>query len=116
MNFPRVTVLIPNHNDEQYIQNAIDSAFNQDYLGALRVCVVDDGSEDGSWSLINSLFENIDSVERVQDLSIIKGIRKNRQLIAIKRPKAGGPSAARNTGIDFTLNDTDIYAMLDADD
>jgi len=116
MNFPRVTVMIPNHNDEQYIQKAIDSALNQDYLGPLRVCVVDDGSSDGSWDLINSLFENIDSVERVQDLSTIKGVRKNRSFIAIKRPQAGGPSEARNTGIDFTLNDTDIYAMLDSDD
>ena len=43
MNFPRVTVMIPNHNDEQYIQSAIDSALNQDYLGGLSVCVVADG-------------------------------------------------------------------------
>ena len=49
MNFPRVTVIIPNHNDEQYIQNAIDSALNQDYLGPLKICVIDDGSSDGSW-------------------------------------------------------------------
>ena len=116
MNFPRVTVMIPNHNDEQYIQSAIDSALNQDYLGGLSVCVVDDGSSDGSWDLINSLFENIDSVERVGDFSIVKGVRNHRSITAVRRPEAGGPSAARNTGIDFTLDDTDIYAMLDSDD
>ena len=116
MNFPRVTVMIPNHNDEQYIQKAIDSALNQDYSGPLRVCVVDDGSSDDSWKLIESLFENIDSIERIKDFSVISGIRKHREIVAIKRPDAGGPSAARNTGIDFTLDDTDIYAMLDSDD
>ena len=116
MNFPRVTVIIPNHNDEQYIQNAIDSALNQDYLGPLKICVIDDGSSDGSWTLISSLFENVDSTERVQDFSVIKGTIKHIPIVAIRRPDAGGPSAARNTGIDFTLNDTDIYAMLDSDD
>ena len=28
----------------------------------------------------------------------------------------GGPSKARNIGIDYTIDETDIYAILDADD
>ena len=35
MSLPRVTILIANYNDEEYIDNAIESAVNQDYPGPL---------------------------------------------------------------------------------
>ena len=41
--YPSVTVLIPNYNDEEYIEKSIRSALEQDYEGSLNVCVVDDG-------------------------------------------------------------------------
>ena len=40
MNLPRVTVLIPVHNDEKYIAKAIDSAVAQNYSGLMQICVL----------------------------------------------------------------------------
>ena len=116
MTLPRVTILIPVHNDEKYIRKAIDSAVDQKYNGLLQVCVVDDGSTDDSWKIVNDLFENIAEEKPVNDLQLKSGKYNDVQLTAIKRPLAGGPSAARNTGINLTINHTDIYAMLDSDD
>lgn len=116
MVLPRVTVLIPNHNDEQYISKAIDSAVAQAYEGLLQVCVVDDGSTDDSWKIIVDLFEGDTEEKLIDDLQLVSGKCKGVQLTALKRPMAGGPSAARNTGINLTINHTDVYAMLDSDD
>ena len=60
MPLPRVTILIANYNDEEYIDNAIESAVNQDYPGPLTICIVDDGSEDSSWDIISSYFDDKD--------------------------------------------------------
>jgi len=113
---PRVTILIPVHNDEQYISKAIDSAVAQKYQGLLQVFVVDDGSTDGSWKVVSNLFEEGAEEKVVSDLELKSGKYKGVQLTAVKRPLAGGPSAARNTGIKLTINHTDVYAMLDSDD
>ena len=116
MVYPRVTILIPVHNDEQYISKAIDSAVAQKYQGLLQVFVVDDGSTDDSWKVVNNLFEEGVEEKVISDLELKSGKYKGVQLTAVKRPLAGGPSAARNTGIKLTINHTDIYAMLDSDD
>ena len=57
MNLPRVTVLIPVHNDEKYIAKAINSAVNQRYSGLLQICVIDDGSKDKSWQVVQDLYD-----------------------------------------------------------
>ena len=44
---PSVTVVIPCHNHEMYVERAVQSVLDQDY-GNKRVVVVDDGSTDGS--------------------------------------------------------------------
>ena len=116
MTLPRVTILIPVHNDEKYIRKAIDSAVGQKYNGLLQVFVVDDGSTDDSWKIVNDLFESVTKENTVADLQLKSGKYKDVQLTVVKRPLAGGPSAARNTGIKLTINHTDIYAMLDSDD
>lgn len=116
MGHPRATVLIPVHNDEKYILKAIDSAAKQTYNGLLQVCVIDDGSTDNSWGIVSDLFEGSIEEKSASDLQLKSGKYKGVQLTAVKRPLAGGPSAARNTGIKLTINHTDIYAMLDSDD
>jgi len=95
MQFPRVTIIIASYNYADYIEQAIHSALNQNYEGPLQVCVMDDGSTDGSWEIISQI--------------------KNDKLIALQQPN-GGASSARNAAIDYTWNDTDMYAILDADD
>lgn len=120
MDNPRVTILIATYNDEEYLDGAIQSAFGQDYDGPLCICVIDDGSTDGSWDIIGSHFVNsataIDQSDRPQTYSESNlGKSKNVTYIAIRQSNAG-PSDARNTGIEKTLNNTDVYAVLDADD
>ena len=128
MNLPRVTVLIPVHNDEKYIAKAIDSAVAQNYSGLIQICVIDDGSKDGSWQVVQDLYdtaiEKKDLTESIESeanfsfsgLELTSGKYKGVQLTVLKRSYAGGPSAARNSGIRLTINHTDIYAMLDSDD
>jgi alpha-1,3-rhamnosyltransferase len=48
---PLVTVVIPSHNHERFITEAIDSVLAQDY-GNLELIVIDDGSTDGSVRII----------------------------------------------------------------
>lgn len=118
MSLPRVTILIANYNDEEYIDNAIESAVNQDYPGPLAICIVDDGSDDSSWDIISSYFKNpIKTKISAGTLLVSKNIGRygHTQLIAIKSTNSG-PSEARNIGINQTIDDTDIYAVLDSDD
>ena len=112
MSLPRVTILIANYNDEEYIDNAIESAVNQDYPGPLTICIVDDGSEDDSWDIISSYFDNKDGDILTKGNA---GRFGHTNFIAIKSVNSG-PSEARNVGIRQTLEDTDIYAILDSDD
>jgi len=107
-----VTILIANYNDEEYIDIAIESAINQDYPGKLNICIVDDGSTDESWDIISSYFDEKEGTILNKRNS---GRFGNTNLIAIKIENSG-PSNARNVGIEHTLEDTDIYAILDSDD
>ena len=119
MTLPSVTILIANYNDEEYLDRAIESAVNQDYPGPLQVCIVDDGSTDGSWDIIvpyiNHPAKDSHSHLDVTFSRVLGGRFGNTKVIAIKNENSG-PSQARNVGIEYTLNDTDIYAILDSDD
>lgn len=53
-NNPLVSVLIPSYNHKEYIKEAIMSVINQTYKN-LELIVIDDGSNDGSAEIIESL-------------------------------------------------------------
>jgi len=112
MSLPEVTILIANYNDQEYIDRCVESAINQDYPGKLNICIVDDGSTDDSWEIIQSYFLEKEGNLLQKDNA---GRFGNTNLIAIKS-KNGGPSSARNVGIEQTIEHTDIYAILDSDD
>lgn len=118
MNLPSVTILIANYNDENYIDRCIESAVNQDFPGPLTVCIVDDGSEDESWDIITSYLKT-PKEDKIEEGIVLTSKNIGRfgrtNIIAIKS-KNGGPSSARNIGINYTLEDTDVYAILDSDD
>ena len=113
---PRVTIIIANYNYDVYISDAIQSAIDQDYSGPLSVCIVDDGSTDSSWEKIEEFFSNPE-YEYIDDIKVMRGLDKSGRvkLVGLKT-RNGGASVARNTGISFCLEDTDVYAILDADD
>ncbi|WP_049946055.1 glycosyltransferase family 2 protein [Butyrivibrio sp. WCD2001] len=89
-----VSIIVPAYNVEKYIYGCLDSILTQTYRN-IEVIVVDDGSSDGTWDIIESLM--------AQD-SRVKGYKKTN----------GGVSSARN----FALQKISGYycQFVDADD
>lgn len=85
-----ITIVIPVYNGEAFLGEAIESAFAQSYR-PIQVVVVDDGSTDSSFAIASS-FEDVMVFSRQQ----------------------GGPSAARNQGLQMA--EGDLITFIDADD
>ena len=115
MSLPRVTIVIASYNYAEYIGGCIQSALNQDYKGALNICVVDDGSTDGSWQIIKHQFSDQISETKTDELFVMEEMVEGKRLIAIQQQNSGA-SSARNTAIDYAWDITDAYSILDADD
>jgi glycosyltransferase involved in cell wall biosynthesis len=88
---PLVSIIINNYNYGRFLHHAIESALNQTY-GNTEVIVVDDGSTDNSWEVIDS-FGN----------RIIPVFKKN-----------GGQASAMNAG--YAASRGDILCLMDSDD
>lgn len=87
----RVSVIVNNFNYERYLREAIDSALAQDHPGT-EVVVVDDGSTDGSATVIESYGD-----------AVVPVLKDN-----------GGQASAFNAG--FAASGGDVVVFLDADD
>ena len=85
----KFSIIIPNYNKGQYIEDTLNSIFNQTYKN-FEVILIDDGSTDNSLEVI----KNFDV-----------------RLFHTKRKMAGG---ARNVGIDNATGDYLLF--LDSDD
>jgi succinoglycan biosynthesis protein ExoO len=92
---PAVTVLIAAYNAASFLHRAVASALRQS-LPVKEVLIVDDASTDGT-------------VEEAHRLS-----RSDERIRVIALPRNGGPSAARNAGLDAAAGEW--IAVLDADD
>ena len=90
----RVSVVVPVHNAERFIERAVESVLGQSYRD-IELLLVDDGSSDTSADRCSAYASNDSRV------SVIT--QENR-----------GPAAARNTGIDNASGD--FIFFLDADD
>lgn len=90
MGKPKVSVIIPVYNGEKHLDDSINSVLNQHYDN-WECIVVDDGSTDGSASVI----------------------KKYKPVIYLHRENAG-VAAARNLGIEKSSGE--YLAFLDADD
>jgi len=90
----KVSIIVPVYNAEQRLKRCAESILNQDYP-ELELILVDDGSRDGSWSLICSLAAGD---------SRVKAVHKEN----------GGVSSARNRGLDEAQGSYVQFA--DADD
>jgi glycosyltransferase involved in cell wall biosynthesis len=86
-----VSIIIPCFNNEEFIEEAIDSALKQSHP-AVEVIVVDDGSTDSSW-------------QRIQ---------KYQNRIIARRQVNAGACVARNTGLSIASGKW--IKFLDADD
>jgi len=90
---PKVTVLMPVHNAEKYLREAMDSILNQTFTD-FEFLIIDDGSTDSTLDIINSYTD--------------KRIR------LVKNEKNMGIGATLNKGIE--LSSCDLIARMDADD
>jgi glycosyltransferase involved in cell wall biosynthesis len=89
----KVSVVVPLHNAESYIEAAVHSALNSD-LRDLEVIVVDDGSTDRSAEIVASIADS--------------------RVVLIRLRPSGRPSRPRNVGI--ARSNAPYVAFLDADD
>ena len=93
-NGPLISVIVPVYDVEKYLSKCLDSLLAQTWRN-LEIIVVDDGSPDGSWDIM-------------QDYAA----RDSR--VRIFRKKNGGVSAARNFGMDAA--EGEYLGFVDPDD
>lgn len=92
---PKVSVVIPAYNCQNFIASAIESVVNQSYKN-VEIIVIDDGSTDATYEKVTSLK------------------KKFPQVILCSNVRTKGPSGARNTGLNIASGA--YVAFLDADD
>lgn len=88
---PLISCIIPVYNGEQFLRDAIDSIMAQSYR-SVEVIVVDDGSTDGTATVVRSYGDKINYLWQTNS----------------------GPATARNLGMSFAKGE--YIAFLDADD
>ncbi len=91
----RVSVIMPVYNAESTLERSMRSVLEQTHR-AVELLVVDDGSRDGSWPL----------VERIA--------AEDERVVPIRQPRNGGVAMARNAGIEAATGSH--LAFLDSDD
>jgi glycosyltransferase involved in cell wall biosynthesis len=89
---PRVSVIVPAHNAAPFIEQTIESVRRQTY-DDWELVVVDDGSTDDTWALLQAAGPRVRS---------------------FRREAAGGPAVARNLALSEASGE--FVAFLDADD
>jgi len=66
-NYPTVTVIVPCYNEEKNVSLTVESLLNLDYpKGKLNITVVDDGSKDNTWGVLNELYGSNKRVNLLQ--------------------------------------------------
>ncbi len=91
---PKVSVIIPVYNAENYLKECLESVINQT-LKDIEVICVDDGSTDNSYKILQEYEQ------------------KDKRIIVLKQ-KNKGAGAARNLGIELAQGE--FIAFMDADD
>lgn len=95
---PQISVVVPVYNVEKYIHRCVDSIINQTFTD-FELILVDDGSPDNCGSICDQYSE------------------KDRRIKVIHREN-GGLSAARNSGIEWSIenSNSEWITFIDSDD
>ena len=91
---PLISVIVPVYKVEQFIHRCVDSILNQTYTN-LEIILVDDGSPDRCGEICDEYAEKDSRIRVIHQ-------------------KNGGPSAARNAGLDICTGE--YIAFVDSDD
>lgn len=91
----RFSVVMTAYNEETRISRAIDSVLAQDYP-EWELIIVDDGSTDNTWNIINSYASS------------------DTRIIAVQQEHSGKCSTGRNNALNYITGD--YMQILDADD
>ena len=91
---PLISVIVPVYNKEKYVAECLNSILNQTYSN-IEVIIIDDGSTDKS-------------------LEICMRYAEEDKRVKVFPQENGGPSAARNKGLDNAKGE--YVAFVDADD
>lgn len=92
---PKVSVIVPNYNHAPYLQERLDSIFNQSYRD-FEVILLDDASSDNS----------LDILEQYQNCADVK--------LVVNRKNTGSPFVQWLAGIDLARGD--IFWIAESDD
>jgi len=93
-NIPKISIIVPVYNVENYLNYCVDSLLRQTYTD-FEILLIDDGSKDNSGKLCDEL--------------------KNKdERISVYHKPNGGLSDARNFGIEHSKGD--FYLFIDSDD
>lgn len=94
---PRVSVVIPVWNAQEYLRQCLDSVLAQTIgIDRLEVIAVDDGSTDGSGTILDEYAARFP------------------QVVVVHEPNSGGPGRPRNVGLERASGEYVFF--LDADD
>lgn len=92
--YPTVSIVVPCYNEENTIRRTVDSLLSLDYPSdKLKIIIVDDGSKDGTWDLIQTFASN--------------------PQIEVFRKENGGKHTAMNLALEKT--NSSFVGGLDAD-
>lgn len=92
---PRVSVVMPVYNGERYVESAIRSVMAQTFRD-WELIVVDDGSADGTWTIVQAL------------------AAEDRRIRPVRNSENRGAAGARNRGLELCRGE--FVALLDGDD
>ncbi|MDO5139064.1 MAG: glycosyltransferase family 2 protein, partial [Oscillospiraceae bacterium] len=79
LRFPKVSVIIPVYNAEEYLRECLDSVVNQT-LRDIEIICVDDGSTDGSLSVLREYEKGDPRVRVFTQPNINAGAARNKGL------------------------------------
>lgn len=91
---PKISVIIPVYNVEEYLRKCLDSVINQTYKNLEIICI-DDGSPDNCGAILDEY------------------AKKDNRIIVVHQENAG-VSSARNRGLDIAKGE--YIAFVDSDD
>ena len=96
MSYPKLSIVVPTYNRENYLQECLDSIINQNYPN-LEIVITDDNSTDGTEEFCKDYIKSYPFIKYVKN---------------IKYPQ--GPNGNKNNGLDYCSGE--IIGIFDDDD